>query len=719
MILKRVKATLIPGLSKLNPQEQNKEFQNISTLGNIQELDRVASDTAGLLTLYYREQITMIDTSQRMPVQKAANRILRWLKDDFIGIHAENNGELSAVVVADYITGWLFTALKAGGNQIRSYEPIPQQLWLFVAKYNPMEGNRLSNKSDSAAPIDNQLKVWLKTTKKQVPIRYLIGCLSIVSSTGEISQFDAAKHEMDPTFNNLEIFGYAYVSPFSERQEVLEEIIEGRKLVRPKHDKHGNMLTRVQDIIEFARIYQSDHNELVAGGGVTMQTVEQMAQLLRERKYFLDANGVQDELEKSKTGIALEVETLREDIRERVAYYQTSIEATREQLHSEALQAKEELRKTVEKQLTRSMKELNEHMRAIEDGLKKKVDDHFTEVEQKMEKKSVVIQKIADQSRKESAKARQQATEANQASQTAADQAVQALSDVKAAARNLDQAQKDFQKTMGKCQSDVQQAITQSTVTFEKTISEVRQKVESNAQRTKEAAERAAAEVKDSSRLTKESAETTQTLEKTIREQIEGHRKETGKLLDEVKEIRKQNTRLAEEARNGTQQAKEAAEQAVQARSDVKTAAKNFDQSRQNFEKRAEKCETDVQQAIEKSTVTFEKTIAESRQRIENNAVRTKEAAEQAKDSARLTKESADTTRKLDRSIREQLGNHKKEIDKLLEEMKEIKKQNASLMEEARKTTQQAREAAEKSSSASTKTNRKSVKISETTPVQF
>ena len=140
-----------------------------------------------------------------------------------------------------------------------------------------MEGNRLSNKSDSAAPAEGQLEICLKTMKKQVPIRYLVGCLSSVGSTGQISQFDAVKHEMDPGFNHLEMFGYAYVSPFSKRQKSCEEIIEGRKLVRLKHDKHGNMLTGGQDTIEFARIYQSEHNELLGEGGVTMQTVEQMA----------------------------------------------------------------------------------------------------------------------------------------------------------------------------------------------------------------------------------------------------------------------------------------------------------------------------------------------------------------------------------------------------------------------------------------------------------
>ena len=617
--------------------DQKLEFQNITNFGNIEELNRIASDTAGMLTLYYREQITMIDPSQLIPAPRADNGILEWLKSASIGAHAGNTNEMSVVVVADYITGWLLTALKAGRNQIRPYQPIPQQLWLCVAKYNPMETSRSSNRADSADAADGQLKVSLKTTKKPVPIRYLIGCASIVDQYGKISQFDAEKNYIDPAFNNLEMFGYVYVSVFSEDQEIFDKIIEGRRLVRAKHDKHGDMLTRIQDIRKLAEVYQSEPDDYGGKGGVSMEMAEQVAQILREKRYFLDVNGVREEVEKSKMEITYDVNVLREDIERKSTFYQTSIEAAREELQNNSIQALEQLRRTGEKQLTRSMKELGEHMKVIEDRLEKTIDERLTQIDRQMEKKSAEIQKIVDQSRKESAKARQQATEANQASQTAADQAVQALSDVKAAAQNLDQAQTDFQKTMGKCQSDVQQAITQSTVTFEETISEVRQKVESNAQRTKEAAERAAAEVKDSSRLTKESAETTQTLEKTIRKQIEGQRKDTDKLLDEVKEIRKQNTRLAEEARNGTQLAKEAAEQAVQARSDVKTAVKNLEQARLDFERKAGKSETDVQQAIEKSTDAFKKAITEVRQKIDNDTVRTKEAAEKSSSTSTKT----------------------------------------------------------------------------------
>lgn len=61
-----IKAVLNPILSKLDGHKQKKEWHNISTLGNIDELGRIASDTAGLLTLYYREQIQLIDPMQKI-----------------------------------------------------------------------------------------------------------------------------------------------------------------------------------------------------------------------------------------------------------------------------------------------------------------------------------------------------------------------------------------------------------------------------------------------------------------------------------------------------------------------------------------------------------------------------------------------------------------------------------------------------------------------------
>ncbi len=63
VIVSAVKETFPDILSKLNQKEQKQEWFNISTIGTIGEINRLASDTAGFMTLYYKEQIQSIDMS--------------------------------------------------------------------------------------------------------------------------------------------------------------------------------------------------------------------------------------------------------------------------------------------------------------------------------------------------------------------------------------------------------------------------------------------------------------------------------------------------------------------------------------------------------------------------------------------------------------------------------------------------------------------------------
>ncbi len=50
-VLEKVTKGVSTVLSKLDERQQKKEYYNISTFGNIEELGRIASDTASLVTL--------------------------------------------------------------------------------------------------------------------------------------------------------------------------------------------------------------------------------------------------------------------------------------------------------------------------------------------------------------------------------------------------------------------------------------------------------------------------------------------------------------------------------------------------------------------------------------------------------------------------------------------------------------------------------------------
>jgi hypothetical protein len=115
-------------LSKLDERQQKKEYYNISTFGNIEELGRIASDTASLLTLYYKEQIEFIDTSRKISGSNIFNEKCHWIKDGFIDFRPEEKEEMAVVLVAEYITAWIIGALKGGEKFFILTDPLPQQL---------------------------------------------------------------------------------------------------------------------------------------------------------------------------------------------------------------------------------------------------------------------------------------------------------------------------------------------------------------------------------------------------------------------------------------------------------------------------------------------------------------------------------------------------------------------------------------------------------------
>ena len=120
------KGVLGPILSKLDEKQQKKEWHNIAQVGNVEELNRIASETAGLITLYYNEQIQSIDSSQKIKGSNIFNHHLHWLKQIY-KVRPESSEEMPVVLVAEYVTAWIIDGLKIGSNIIPT-ESIPPQL---------------------------------------------------------------------------------------------------------------------------------------------------------------------------------------------------------------------------------------------------------------------------------------------------------------------------------------------------------------------------------------------------------------------------------------------------------------------------------------------------------------------------------------------------------------------------------------------------------------
>ncbi|CAF1482552.1 unnamed protein product, partial [Rotaria magnacalcarata] len=389
VIVGAVKWTFSSVLSKLDEKAQNKEWHNISTLGNIEELGRIASDTAGLLTLYYKEQIQSIDVKGKIKGSNVFNDKIKWIKDVFYDVRPEGSEEMAVVIVAEYVTAWLLDALKSGKKVINPTEPLPQQLWLYVAKTDPIDQGRATKVTDVLGVSSGQQKIPLRIKSDsnkeiivQVQLRYLIGCVTVVGPDGSIHQYPISKDSSkDIELNDLENFGYVYVAPFSSDANDFNSIIHERKLIEANRNQHENIRTRFDDITEHATTYQRQSNEQARQSFITAETAKEVAKVIREKKYFVDPEDVKEKLEKARYDIESNVDNLRDDIKQKTDFYQTSINAAFEQIKNESAVNRETMKKDNQEHYEQIWRKLSEQLKETEGRLEKRIEQRLNDIE--------------------------------------------------------------------------------------------------------------------------------------------------------------------------------------------------------------------------------------------------------------------------------------------------------------------------------------------------
>ncbi|UJR18190.1 hypothetical protein I4U23_005091 [Adineta vaga] len=583
------KGILSPLLSKLDEKQQRKEWHNISTLGNIEELKRIASETAGLLTLYYHEQIISIDPLQRIKGSYVFNDKLQWLKQIY-NVRPEGSEDMAVVLVAEYVTAWLIDGLKIG-TEIIPTEAVPQQLWLHVVKRDHAGLARTNNVTDilglSAGQQDIPVRVKNplgKDIRKNLKLRYLIGCVSVVSNDGSIYQYPVPTDATDDELMDLENFGYVYVTPFSSDQKALQLIVEGRKLHLAKRDKNSQILTKFKDIIEHAKAYGL-RNPQASKSLITRETASKVADVLREQKIFLDAKAVQNQLKAAEEKIELSVDVLREQIQEKASYYQLSIDAAHEQLTKESQTNREAMKKDNEIRYDQAMTRLNQQSDEIRRLLEKIVDERMNEIEQQLQEETKKIRAIAEEAKTQSGIALTQAREATETSHQAVENSAKAVKSAKNLTKWAEQRSEEFKLIMKNCEEKVRQTTLEQKQFSEKTISDIRSKAEQNMERSREAVSESARGTKESARVAKESQSTAQEIQKMLRTQQESHKAEIKKMITETKEIQQQNERTTLEAKEAQKQATRAADASSTTMEKVNTMHGKVEKALQKIQK--------------------------------------------------------------------------------------------------------------------------------------
>jgi hypothetical protein len=733
------KGVLSPVLSKLDEKQQKKEWHNISILGNIEELRRIASETAGLVTLYYNEQIQSIDTSQKIKGSNIFNDQMHWLKQIY-NVRPESSEEMAVVLVAEYVTAWIIDGLKIG-TEIIPTDPVPQQLWLHVAQKDPTNLGKVNKVTDILGLSAGQQKIHVKVKNmfgkeiiKIVQIRYLIGCVSVLGSDGSVYQYPVSSNSTNNELEDLEDFGYVYVTPFSSDQKALQSIVEGRKLHLAKRDEHSNILTRFEDIIQHAETFVKPNDQHVSKSSITEETANKVAEVLRGQKIFVDSNVLRDQLRAAEEKIELTVDVLREQIEEKASYYQVSIDAAHEQLKQESQANREAMKRDNAVRYDQALRELSKQSQEMNENLQKLIEKRMKDIEEQLQEEAKRILAIAETAKAQSLTAMTQAREACEISRQATENSAKAANSAENLSKLVQQRSEEFKVSMKNCEESVKRTAAAQKQFCEQAISDIRIKAERDMEKSREAANKSATDAKESARSARESESTTKDVQKMMKSQVEAEKIEIKKIMTEAKEIRQQSERAVIEAKESQKQAhaagetsrqaaensaksaaeaKEAQKQAREAGETTRQAAENsakvansaenlsklVQQNSEEFKVRMKNSEETIKVNARAQKDFCEQEIANIRTKTERDLEISREAASKsaadAKESARSARESESTIQDVQKMMKSQIEAEKIEIKKIMTEAKEIRQQSERAVIEAKEAQKQAARAAD------------------------
>ena len=570
-------------------------------MGSIEELERLASDTAGMMTLYYREQIQSIDTKEKIKGSNIFNDKIKWIKDVFVDVRPESSEEMAVVIVAEYITAWIIDALKAGKKEIKPSEPLPQQLWLAVAKKNPLDQGAIDKLSDVFGVGAGKQKIPLTMKKSnskneeivvRVQLRYLIGCPSVVGDDGKLYQYPVPEDSTEEDLQDLNVFGYVYISPFSSDEKTLETIVSGRKLQPAKKNAQNDVLTKLVEIRELAEIYRPQGMEHASQSFITKETANHVAQVLREQKIFVDAKAVRDELDQARKTVDLSVDVLKEEIQKKVAYYQTSIDAAHEQIKEESAKNLTGIKKDNEERYSQALKKLLERHQESELRLEKKIDDRMADIQKEMQTKMTEIFGIVEEAKNQAVRALEQATASAQASERAAQEADKSAKHSQHLIDTTEQRRQELQSTANECKEQVTKTTAEQKEMFERNVTEIRTKIQKDFEQTKQAATESAVSAKESSKTAQEAISAARETVKLTKEELEVQKNESKKTLAEAKETRQESERSAQLSKEAEKSAKRGADDTAKALDKVNSMYEKMRDALERLEKLAKKIDS-------------------------------------------------------------------------------------------------------------------------------
>jgi hypothetical protein len=410
-----------------------------------------------------------------------------------------------------------------------------------------------------------QQKIPLKKKKKNedspmyVQLRYLIGCVSIVGFTGEIYQYSVSlERSTEQDFDDLDIFGYVYVSLFSSDENILQSIVTERKMQLAMRNDQNDIITKLDEIKQLAKVFNVEGMERTSRSHINKDTINQAAQVLREQKTFANVSDVKAELDKARKVIGFTVDALKEDIQKKVEFYQTSINAAHEQIQQESAKNRKTIENDNEERYNQAINKLSQQLKEMKMKLEEMINQRMNIIEAEMRNKTEDILAISKTAKDHSDHALIQATQAVQASEKSAKSSEENTKYSQQLVQTTEQRRQELQLVINQCEQRVETTVTELKNSFEQNVSNIRARFEKELDYAKRVTTELTTNAKESSKSAQDAVLSARDLTKLTKEQLQIQKTESKKIIADVHEARRHSERSADFSKEAEKQARRA-----------------------------------------------------------------------------------------------------------------------------------------------------------------
>ncbi|CAF1411813.1 unnamed protein product [Rotaria sordida] len=592
----------------MDKRRQRSQWYNISILGNIEELQKAATTTAGLLTLYYNQQIEAIDTQST--AVKGSNLVstgVAKIRQTVEG-SPEPKNERTIVMVAQFIVEFLVDILTSQDrkdtsgkktNQILKDKSLAEQLWLFIAKENMLNSSKWeSAQAKLGLSLAKRMLVLRKRDKTfvNVQVRQLFGYVSLITGDGTVYRPNVKKDKKELEFDDIEdVFGYVYLDPFySDDGTIINKIVKGRELEKSdsQPEEAKALSEKIDDNVHTLRGRISPTATIGnSSDGVTKRMALSIAETLKEHKIILTKDEVNDMVYKYQEGVTINVDSLRAEMKSSAAEFQTSIDAAYQKIGEDFKECTEKLIYQNQELFQKYSRQLTEQMNKSEQRLQEQITKRMNQIQDEMKSASEKMLAIANSAKQESSsavvvskKAQEVSIKCEQDAKTASEKAQELVLSTEKRKQEMQQAINDSMGLM-------RQTIEEQKEAYQTSLNDLQRQMRTDLENMRTAADISRRKAEEAER---NSTNTASSMEELVRNQktemdrllknqktetdrlLKNQKEETDKLLnditkerktynDTIRDLQKQVERAENNARKAANESASAADSAKKA----------------------------------------------------------------------------------------------------------------------------------------------------------